>query len=187
MLERLGNLKRIPRTGWLFAGVSPKDVEDVAQHSFEVAVITLLLSEEFERSGKKIDRERVLSMAISHDWAEVLTADFPNTALKYLDSPEIKGKMEMKALADLVGDEEVYLKLQREYNEKKTTESKLVHTADYLSMLLQALKYREQGNLSGGLEELWNAVVEDLKPYAEEFPAVKKLIEGLGNRYPTID
>jgi putative hydrolase of HD superfamily len=183
LLERLGGLKEVPRTGWLFAGVPLKDVENVAEHSFEVSTITLLLLDELQESGVKLNRERALTTALTHDWPEALVADFPYTAVKYLGSPNAKGKMEERALSELLKGKEEYLDCWREYRDGKTPEAKLVRAADYLSMLFQALRYRERGNRSRGLEELWEAVRRDLKPYAEEFPPVKNLVDELKTRF----
>jgi len=186
LLEKLNNLKRMPRTGWLLCDIPLSEVEDVAQHSFEVAAITLLLVDELERSGSRVDRRRALSTAVLHDWAEALAADFPYTALKYLESEDVKKRMERKALEDLLHDlpkGEEYLKLWQEYTNKRTPEAKLVHAADYLSMMVQAIKYRERGNRSRELDELWKAVCTDLEPYVEEFPLVKKLVAEFRRRY----
>lgn len=186
LLERLNNLKRVPRTGWLLCGTPIGEVEDVAQHSFEVAAITLLLARELEREGKKLDRERALSMAVLHDWAEALAGDFPYTALKYLGQVGSKPDIERRALEDLLRDlpgREEYLGLWREYQGKGTVEARLVHAADYLSMLVQAVKYREGGNRSSELDELWRAVHADLEPYADEFSVVRRMIQELDERY----
>jgi len=184
LLERLNNLKSIPRTGWLMCNVPLNQVEDVAQHTFDVAVITFLLANELEH--KKLNLERALSMAVMHDWAEASVGDFPNTALKHLESPDIKKRMEKSALEELfigLKNKEKCMKLWHEYCEKRTIESKIVHSADYLSMLVQALKYRERGNRSCQLDELWRAVKNDLAPYAAEFKPVRELVEELDKHY----
>jgi putative hydrolase of HD superfamily len=184
LLERLNNLKSIPRTGWLMCNVPLNQVEDVAQHTFDVAVITFLLANELEH--KKLNLERALSMAVMHDWAEASVGDFPNTALKHLESPNIKKRMEKSALEELfigLKNKEKCMKLWHEYCEKRTIESKIVHSADYLSMLVQALKYRERGNRSCQLDELWRAVKNDLAPYAAEFKPVRELVAELNKKY----
>ena len=188
-LERLNNLKRMPRTGWLFCDVPLSEVEDVAQHTFEVTVITLLLIDELESSGTKLDRQRALSMAILHDWAEASVADFPYTALKYLGSEDVKKRMERRALEDNLRNMPCggrYLKLWQEYSEKRTPEAKLVHSADYISMMVQAIKYKERGNRSKELDELWHALHADLKPYMAKFKPVKDLVKDFDKRYSTL-
>ncbi len=185
LLERLNNLKRMPRTGWLLCDVAPGEVEDVAQHSFEVAAMSLLLADELERKGKKLDRERILTMAVMHDWAEAEVADFPYTALKHL-GPSRKRRMERSALEELLKgkpEKARYLALWQEYNDKRTLESKLVHAADYLSMLVQATKYREQGVRSRELGDLWRAVTKDLAPFVKEFGPVRELVVELKRRW----
>jgi len=188
-LERLNNLKRMPRTGWLFCDVPLSEVEDVAQHTFEVAAITLLLIDELKNSGVKLDRQRALSMAILHDWAEASVTDFPYTALKYLGSADVKKRMEHRALEDNlrnIPSGERYLKLWQEYSEKRTPEAKLVHAADYISMMIQAIKYKERGNRSTELDELWRALHADLKPDMTKFKPVKDLVKELDKRYSTL-
>lgn len=171
--------------GWLECAVQLGEAEDVAQHSFETASITLLLLDELEQGTKKLDRERALSMAVVHDWAEALIGDFSYTIQKWMGADN-KERMERRAFKDLVDRlprREKYLRLWEEYNEKQTPEARLVHAADYLSLMVQAVKYCERGNRSKELGELWWAVHEDLKPYTGEFPPVKKLIEELDERY----
>lgn len=189
LLERLNNLKQMPRTGWLLCNVSLTDVEDVAQHTFDVAAITLLLADELERTGTKLNRERALSMAVVHDWAEASIGDFPYTALKYLGPAGTKKRFEKRAFEDLLGrlpNKEKYLKLWQEYSEKRSPEAKLVHAADYLSMLVQAVKYRERGNRSKELDELWRTVHKDIKIYEKELLPVMALIKELDKRYSAL-
>ncbi len=188
-LERLNNLKRISRTGWLICNVPLSEVEDVAQHTFDVTAITLLLADELERKGKKLDRERALSMAVVHDWAEVEVGDFPYTALKYLGPAGTKKRIERGVLEDILNglpNKEKYLKLWLEYSEKRTLEAKLVHVADYISMLVQAVKYRERGNRSKELDELWHAVRKDIKIYGKELPPIMALIKEFDRRYSSL-
>jgi putative hydrolase of HD superfamily len=185
-LERLNNLKRIPRTGWLLCNIPLGEVEDVAQHTFDVATITLLLANEFERKGTKLNGERALGMALLHDWAEASIGDFPYTALKHLGPSGTKKNIEEKALGDILRgmpDREKYMGLWREYSEKHTVEAKLVHAADYLSMLVQAVKYHERGHRSRELDELWAAVEKDLRPYIKEFPWIRGMVAELRKRF----
>jgi len=185
LLERLNDLKQIPRVGWLECAVPLDEAEDVAQHIFETTSITLLLLDELGREIKKLDRERALSMAVIHDWAEALIGDFSYTIQKWM-GPGNKERMEREAFRDMVSclpRKEEYLRLWGEYNEKRTSEARLVRVADYLSLMVQAIKYRERGNRSKGLDELWKAVHDDLEPYVDEFPPVKKLIKELDESY----
>ncbi|MEM4723552.1 MAG: HD domain-containing protein, partial [Candidatus Hadarchaeum sp.] len=170
----------------IFCTISNVDVEDVAQHSFEVATITMFLTDELMKKGKKVNRERAISMALLHDWAESEVADFPYTAKKYLKPAGAKERMEHNALVDLLKDlpeKNKYLEIWEEYRDGKTAESKLVHAADFLSIMVQGIEYRERGIKSKELNELWRAVEEDLKPYAEEFKIVGELIKELNSTF----
>ncbi|MEM2878648.1 MAG: HD family hydrolase [Candidatus Hadarchaeales archaeon] len=183
LLEKLNRLKLIPRTGWLLCGIPLGEVEDVAQHSFDVAAMTLLLSGEL--AIKNIDLKRALSMAILHDWPETLIGDIPYPARKHIERVE-KERAEESAMKDLVAgtkSSDRYMELWREYRDGKTAEAKLVHMADYLSIMVQALKYRERGNVSDDLKELWSAVLKDLSPYLREFPGSAKIVKALDGRF----
>jgi putative hydrolase of HD superfamily len=179
LLSKLGQLKEIPRAGWPLAGVPRGETEDVAQHSFDVAAITLLLYKEI---GGKARLETALLMAVVHDWPEALIGDFPYPASKYLEDPEAKARMECHAAEKIFGDRRELLKAWKEFAENKTPEARLVRAADYLSILIQALRHVERGNRSKGLEELWKTVLEDLDPFLSEFPPVRKLVEQLEAR-----
>jgi len=188
LFEHLNNLKRIPRTGWLLCNVPLGEVEDVAQHTFDVVAMTLVLAGELEQRKIKINHERALGMAVVHDWAEALLGDFPYPALRHLGSKETKKQIERNALNELLSDlpqKEKYLNMWREYTEKRTLESKLVHAADYLSILVQAVKYRERGNRSPELDELWHAVNMDLEPYIKEFPWIDEIRKEAEKRFLT--
>lgn len=177
LLEKINDLKEIPRSGWVFASVPMSEVEDVAQHSFEVASISLLLCDELDKTGVRVNREKCLWMAIIHDWPEAIVADFPYTAVEYLGGAKAKHEMERRAAAELLDGK--HLGVWQEYVEKKSVESRVVHAADYISMLLQAVRYRERGNNSKGMMELLNAVLSDISQYSEEFQIVGALVEDI--------
>ena len=77
-LVELQRLKRLDRTGWTLRGL-PNGTESVAAHSFGVGVTAMLLADEFIAQGVVIDVERVLRMALLHDWAEVRVGDAPDS------------------------------------------------------------------------------------------------------------
>ncbi|MEM2281971.1 MAG: HD family hydrolase [Candidatus Hadarchaeales archaeon] len=174
LLRKLNNLKHLPRTGWSFCSIPPSETEDVAQHTFEVASICLLLSE-----GLEVNREKVLKLALIHDWPEAVVGDFSYTALPFLGGKEVKGRIEDRALQSFLGNEKELVELWREGREDRTPEARLVRFSDYLSILLQALHYFERGNRSQGLRELCENVCKDLDPYLSFFPQFKPLVDEL--------
>ncbi len=171
----LGNLKRLPRTGWLLRGVvSP---ESIADHSFRTALIAIFLADELVKRGVEINVERAVKIALLHDIGEARITDVPLTAQGYLD----KGKAERKAVMELLLKSplpEEYFKLWREYEEESTPEGRLVKFADRLEMLIQAYEYERAGFLN--LDEFWK-VVEGLRK-SEFYSHFGDIVEGLVER-----
>ena len=170
-----GNLKKLPRTGWLLRGVS--NPESIADHSYRVALITLFLADELKARGVEIDVERALKIAVLHDLAEARVTDIPLTAQYYLD----KGRAEKKAAMELfvkTSNPKEYFRLWREYEEGLSLEGRLVKFADKLEMLVQALEYEKAGFRD--LDEFWNAL-ESLRE-SEFYEHFRELVEELAKR-----
>ena len=91
-------LKRTARTGWVQRGVV--GAESVAAHSHGVAFVALLL---LELIPERLDRAKVLALAILHDLPEALTTDIPAPAWRYLPAGS-KPAVESKALDEIFGD-----------------------------------------------------------------------------------
>src|SRR6185295_1299858 len=99
-LIELQRLKRLERTGWTLRGL-PNGTESVASHSFGVAVTAMMLADEVKARGLEVDSERVLRMALVHDWAETRVGDMPKTATGYFGA-EARKNAETLAFADIV-------------------------------------------------------------------------------------
>lgn len=160
LLDHANDLKQLPRTGWLLAGVA--DPESVAEHSFSVAVLALFLSErinqDWEREGlhAPLDMERVLRLALIHDLAESVLTDLPKRSAEIIGR-DVKRAAEDRAMAALlVGlpGGAGCIDLWREYDAGSTPEAQLVKDADKLEMVHQALRYRRRGHT--GLAEFWS-------------------------------
>src|SRR2546423_2139719 len=100
-LIELQRLKRLERTGWTLRGL-PNGTESVAAHSFGVSVTAMLLADEIKSRGLDVDIERVLKMALLHDWAETRVGAMPKTATSYFGS-DVRKRAESAAFADIVG------------------------------------------------------------------------------------
>src|SRR4029079_15234301 len=100
ILIELQRLKRLERTGWTLRGL-PNGTESVASHSFGVAVTAMLLADEAKARGQEIDCERVLRMALLHDWSEARVGDMPRTATNYFGT-EARKKAASMAFADML-------------------------------------------------------------------------------------
>jgi len=165
LIPRLLSLKLLPRTGWLQRGV--RDAESIADHSFGVAVLCLLIGDQIEG----IDRGRLLAIALLHDLAESLLGDLPASATRLLGS-ETKRKAERDGLKSLIGHlahADEYLALWDEYANGTSPEARLVKAIDRLELMAQALAYERTG--VRGLDSFW----PDHDDWAAEFPPVAAL------------
>lgn len=154
-LMELERLKRLDRTGWILRGL-PNGTESVAAHSFGVGIAAMLLADEFVRRGIALDVQRVLRMALLHDWAEARVGDMPKTATEYFGA-EIRKKAETAAFADVVGDLDSlgtsYKDLYDDYEQRTSLEARLVKVADVVDLLVEALALERAGYT--GLNEFW--------------------------------
>ena len=161
-LIELQRLKVLERTGWMLRGIA-QGAESVADHSYGVVVAAMLLADEVAARGVRVDAERVLRMAVLHDWAEARVGDLPRTATEYL-GPEARKGAERAAFADIVaplaaaGLVEKYGALQDEYEERESLESRLVKAADVIDLLVQTLSFERAG--VRGLDEFWEGIAE---------------------------
>jgi putative hydrolases of HD superfamily len=153
-LDELSRLKAVPRMGWLLRGV--RDVESVADHSFGVAWVAMLLADRARQNGLEPNIEKVLRMALLHDLTETRTGDLPATIKRYFDKAALhqadeRIAKEMLAKLGAIGEE--YLQLWREYEARVSLEARIVKAADKLDLLLQALEYEKGGACN--LLEFW--------------------------------
>lgn len=183
LLKRINYLKKIPRMGWLESGINGSEAEDVAQHSFETAAISLILADLLE---EEIDSEKVLRMAVVHDWAESITGDFSKDMSLQIGEG-VKNRIEEKAMENLLSSDVIrggdYLRIWKEYSEGKSRESKIVFLADRLSILIEASRLLDEGKRSRKLGEIWEAVRKEISPYIEEVPELEELLKKLDREY----
>jgi putative hydrolase of HD superfamily len=168
-----GKLKRLPRMGWLLRGI--KNPESVADHTYRVALITLVLADMLKERGVEIDVEKALKISILHDLGEAKITDLPLEAQRYIDKKKAEKKAIMELLISLNSRSLEYFKLFEEYEEETSLEGRLVRFADKLEMLIQAYEYEKSGIQN--LEEFWKAL-EYLKQ-SEFYDYFKELIDEL--------
>src|SRR5690242_11487612 len=133
-LVELQRLKRLDRTGWVLRGFA-SGTESVAAHSFGVGVTAMLLADELRAQSVSIDVEKVLRLALLHDWAEARVGDMPRTSTLYFGA-EARKQAETAAFRDLtesLGQNSAqYANLYHEYEERDTLEARLVKAADVI-------------------------------------------------------
>ncbi len=151
------NLKKIPRQGWIDK-LSLENPESVADHSYSMALIGMVISD-----LENYNSEKILKMILLHDLAESKIGDYTP---KQLDK-EKKNKLEnnafneiIKSLPDLIKSQ--YLQIWQEYQENNSPESKIVHQIDKLEMALQAKIYEKDGYSQEKLDVFFESAKIDI-------------------------
>lgn len=133
-----GQLKRLPRTGWLRAGV--EHPESIAEHSLRAAMLAWAIA-----GLEGADPEHAATLALFHDSQETRTTDLDHVARNYLHAtPNVEITAEQtaplpRALASLLRG------LVADYEGRASLEADCARDADKLEMLLQARAYADQG------------------------------------------
>ena len=148
--EILAELKRTIRTGWAIEGI--EHPESVADHTWGMTLLLLMAFDRLEVHGEEaLDRERALKMAIVHDLQEAITGDLVVGRSPEGMTREEKGRLEGEAERQILAAGGIgrLNELWDEYRLGKSLEARLVKDMDRLEMALQALAYRDRGELSG--------------------------------------
>ena len=179
-LIELQRLKRLDRTGWTLRGL-PNGTESVAAHSFGVSSTAMLLADKFVANGIPVDVEKVLRIALLHDWAETRVGDMPRTGTLYFGS-EARKQAEMAAFRDVVdevdGAQGLYARLYNDYEHRSSLEARLVKAADVLDLLVQALALERAG--ARGLDEFWQVAEQpDFNLEGEAEQIVQELLRSI--------
>ncbi|MDI3340643.1 MAG: HD domain-containing protein [Sphaerobacter sp.] len=158
-LAHAGALKRLPRQGWVDRGVPAP--ESVADHSYRLALLVLLLAAE----DPAIDLAHALTLALVHDLPEAIAGDATpfDDALAAPDAdreaifrqrPAYSAAAEQaKRAAEAAAMRQITAALPaslarrlmaawEEYAAGETATARLVRQADKLETWLQALEYR---------------------------------------------
>jgi len=178
-LLELQRLKRLERTGWTLRGL-PSGTESVAAHSFGVSATVMLLADRCIARGVTVNVEKVLRIALVHDWAEVRVGDMPRTATLYFGAATRK-QAETAAFLDVVNGVDAqnsYAALYDDYEQRQSLEARLVKAADVLDLLIQVLALERAG--ARGLDEFWEVAEKpnfNLEGVAEQ--VVQELLESI--------
>ncbi len=133
-------VKNIARTGWMMRGVPPSESETVAAHSYEVAVLALVLGGKLRSSGFGVNVEKLLKLALLHDIAESVTGDIVKAVKERIPNSR---SIEVEALKELGMGE--YAELFEELELGSSAEAYLIEVCDNLATLLQAVRYVNRG------------------------------------------
>lgn len=140
------------KTHW---NVSKERIESIAEHVYGTCILALSIDSEFKAN---LDINKVIKMLVLHELGEVIIGDitpFDNI------TPEEKMKKEHEAMREVIGDlvnQEEFLSLLFEFDEKKTKEAIFAHHCDKLEADIQAKVYQDMG-CQHPLDEQENNVV----------------------------
>ena len=146
--ETIHPLDQVKRAGYILRGVP--EPESVAAHSHFVAVLTLLVCDEYP---KDFDRDKAISLALTHDLCESQLMDIP---MPVADAHlrEAKDRAEQAITEKLFeGLDEKYGHYHQEFLDASTPEARLIRGLDKAQMMLKILNYQQEGK--GRLKEFW--------------------------------
>lgn len=130
-LQKAEKLKSVMRHSWLSTGRQ----ESVAEHSWRIALMAILLNIELE---KKVSLEKILAMVIVHDLPEIYAGDHHAWKGKLKNKSRIEERALLRLLKNLPRRQQsLIFKLWKEYEEKKTRESKFAKALDKLETIDQ--------------------------------------------------
>ena len=132
------NLKTTQRSGWQ-SKLNLSDSESVAEHTYMMSVMAMVLSD-----IKNLNTEKIIKMSLLHDWAESKIGDFMPEQIGY----DKKSELENYAMSEILESlpqkiQDDYQNIWDEFLSRETPESKLVYELDKLEMALQAKIYEK--------------------------------------------
>lgn len=133
-------LKSVRRAGWV-SKVNIEDAESVADHTFSMCAMAMLLSDMLA-----LDTQKAMKMVILHDLAESIVGDYMPGDVS-ANQKLAKEKRAMKSILSGLPKKarSEYEKIWLEYLQNKTAVARFVHRVDKLEMALQANQYAKQG------------------------------------------
>ena len=141
-LEKVYELKSIPRTGWLQNGISELEVESIAAHSYGMSILIMYLTPTLRKNG--ISVERALNMALVHDIAEAIVGDLTPQDNVALDDKHAAEASAFREIVSQVEQGDYFTEIWEEFEAAETPEAKLVKRIDKLDMLIQAYLYEKK-------------------------------------------
>jgi 5'-deoxynucleotidase YfbR-like HD superfamily hydrolase/uncharacterized protein YndB with AHSA1/START domain len=164
----INQLKQLYRQGWLQRGIPKSLCESVAEHSFSMALLALLL---MDWISPDLDRQQVLLMALIHDLGEIYAGDFtPADGVPLEEKHGLEARSIQHVFGDLP-DGQRYLQVWQAYAQGESPEARFVKQVDRLEMALQASIYARRG--FPGMQDFFDSASDTLR----EGPLRQLLVE----------
>ncbi|HRZ11998.1 MAG TPA: HD domain-containing protein [Kiritimatiellia bacterium] len=136
------HLKHLFRQGWLRAGITRARCETVAEHTLGVSLLALFLA---DAHFPKINRAKLLRMALLHDFGEIYAGDIIPADGVSLERKHALEKNSVRTVLGRLPRGREYLALWQEFEDGRTAEARLLRELDRLEMALQACVYEREG------------------------------------------
>lgn len=150
--------------------------ENVAEHSYYVTFLAMIMGDYLEKRGVKLDKLRLLQMGLFHDAEETISGDIlapikQGEFRKVLDKENTKN---IKLLTtDLEGGKK-YSNLWRETVDEKTLEAKIIKLVDKMSCIIYCIREIHLGN------KYFRAILEceatNILEYSKRIPNATKFV-----------
>lgn len=137
LLNEIGMLALIPRSGFAFLGAGE---QSVAEHSYRTALIAYVLA---KLSSEKINFEKLLMICLTHDLPESRIGDLNYMQKKYVTADLPKALNDIKQSSQLGPEIVSWIE---EYEKNETIEARLAHDADQLELLLVLKQEQDKGS-----------------------------------------
>ena len=139
-------LKQLYRQGWLRRGVPVLQCETVAEHTFSMALLAMLIADAYL---PQLDLLKVLRLVLLHDLGEIYTGDIvPADRIDAREKYRLEREAVVQVLAKLAHGS-TYIDLWQEYEDGASSEARFVKQMDRFEMALQASVYEQRGLING--------------------------------------
>ncbi|MEB3779352.1 MAG: HD family hydrolase [Desulfurococcales archaeon] len=177
LVDLLDSLNSLVRTGWMLRGVPPSITESVSEHSYNAALIALILGLHAKNKGLDIDPYKVAVIALIHDIGEGYIGDISKTAR--ID--ECKSKAERRAIEDSLLPRHIK-ELYYEFENKKSIEALLAKISEQLATLIKAYKYKLLGfRVDDIIKSMTNSIDDTLRDLGEAGKIIRPHVDSIIN------
>jgi len=151
------NLKKIHRQGWIDK-LSIEKPESVADHSYSMAIMGMIMSD-----LEDYNSEKIIKMILLHDLAESKIGDYTPGQIDLEKKNDIENTAFLKILKNLPNSIiSQYQNIWKEYQKNESPESQIVHQLDRLEMALQAKTYQDEGYSKEQLESFYESAKKEI-------------------------
>jgi len=163
------NLKKINRQGWVDK-LSIENPESVADHSYSMAIMGMILSD-----IENYNSEKILKMILLHDLAESQIGDYTPGEISMQKKKELEDTAFSKIIESLPTNvKNQYELLWKDYQSNDSSEAKIVHQLDRLEMALQAKIYLDEGHSKEKLTPFFETAKNEI-----DHPKLKELFRNI--------